>query len=111
MFNIFIFCMVNFVCFILGEVFINWFGDGWFKGYFVGLYLCGEFNFDGLVMLKDKGYDIFVFVFKSWDVFVGVDVLKMDIVIIVCDSVVGEVCFFWFGFLVKVYWGILDLVY
>lgn len=33
----------------------------------------------------------------------------MDFIIIVCDNVVGEVCFIWFGYLVIVYWGYVDL--
>lgn len=41
-----------------------------------------------------------------WDEFEDYDV---DFVVIVCDLVVGELCFVYFGKFFKVYWGLEDL--
>lgn len=43
---------------------------------------------------------MFKFCLKSWDEFLGFGVFEVDIVIIVCDNVVVEVCFVWLGYFV-----------
>lgn len=78
--------------------------------YFVGLILWGMVNLDVFICIECYGLFFDGFCFKSWEEFVGLDVFNMDFIVIVCDSVVGEVCFVWLGYLFVVYWGIFDLV-
>lgn len=111
--NVLIFCIYNFVCSVLLEGMFNYWVVKFGKEvcvYSVGSVLSGCLNLFVLEVLMNVGVDVSGCCSKSWDEFVGDGVLEMCVVIMVCDSVVFEVCLYWFGSFVKVYWGYVDLL-
>lgn len=106
--NVLFFCIGNSVCSVLVEVILCVWGGDCFRVFSVGSQFIGQINFFVFVQLYVEGMFIESLCSKLWDEFV--DVVLMDLVIIVCDVVVVEVCFVVFGDFICSYWGLFDLV-
>lgn len=98
-------CMVNSCCSIFFEVMFNYLVLLGFEVCSVGSQFSGWVYLCSLVIFEQVGIVIYGLYSKGSEVFEGV---LLDIVIIVCDVVVGEVCLLYFGVVLKVYWGLVD---
>ena len=108
MFNVLILCTANSARSILGEAILNRAGAERFKAYSAGSHPRGTPNPRAIELLSSLGYRVDELLSKSWNVFVGPDAPKIDLVITVCDAAAGETCPYFPGAPMKAHWGIPD---
>lgn len=102
--NIFFLCIGNFCCFILVEVMFNVFLLEVYYVFSVGSQFKGEVYFCVFVFFRKEGIFMDGYYSKLWNNFFVI----LDVVIMVCGNVVGEICFVYLVLVVRVYWGVED---
>jgi protein-tyrosine-phosphatase len=92
----------------MGEVLIDHWGKGAFKGYSAGSHPKGAVHPVTLKMIQSVNLPTAGLRSKSWDEFARPDAPVMDFVFTVCDQAAGETCPFWPGNPVTAHWGVPD---
>lgn len=90
----------------MAEGILNHYGKGRFKAFSAGGFPSGKVHPKSLETLKRHKMQATGYESKSWDAFK--DLMKLDIVITVCDNAAGEVCPVFMGSPVKAHWGAPD---
>ena len=83
-------------------------GTGRFEAFSAGSKPTGKPHPGALSVLEANQIDTQFAASKSWDVFAGEDVAKMDVIITVCANAAGETCPLWPGQPVSAHWGVED---
>ena len=93
---------------ILAEVFLNECGGGRFKAWSAGVRPAGEVDPLAIEFLRDNGRGVNGLRSKGLDEFAAPGAPEMDLVISVCDDVLGEPRPEWPAHTVSAHWGIAD---
>ena len=101
-------CTGNSARSILGEVLVNYLGQGRFRGFSAGSHPKGEVHPMAIALLEGLGMSTDGLGSKSWDAFAEDGAPQMDFVFTVCDSAAGEACPVWPGQPITAHWGIPD---
>jgi protein-tyrosine-phosphatase len=101
-------CTGNSARSILAEAILNRIGKGKFVAYSAGSDPKGRVNPHALALLKRLDYPTGDLRSKSWNVFSGPNVPRLDFVFTVCDNAANEVCPVWPGQPMTAHWGIPD---
>lgn len=107
-YNVLFLCTGNSARSVFGEVLLNNFGQGRFKGFSAGSTPKGAIHPVTLEVLKEAGLATDDLRSKSWDEFAAPGAPQMDFVFTVCDDAAGETCPIWPGQPITAHWGIED---
>jgi arsenate reductase len=106
--NILFLCNGNSARSILAEALATTLSQGKFIGYSAGAKPFGKVHPMAMELIKSMGYPTQLLRSKSWDEFGREGALKMDFIITLCDSAVGEDCPYWPGHPSTAHWGFPD---
>lgn len=106
--NILFLCSGNSARSILAEALATTLSHGVFIGYSAGAKPTGAVHPMAIELIKSMGYPLEVLRSKSWDEFGRDGAPKMDFIITLCDSAVGEECPYWPGHPSTAHWGFPD---
>lgn len=106
--NVLFLCTGNSARSVMGEVLIDHWGKGAFKGYSAGSHPKGTVHPMTLQLIQSLRLPTAGLRSKSWDEFAQPGAPVMDFVFTVCDQAAGETCPFWPGNPVTAHWGVPD---
>ncbi len=106
--NILFLCTGNSARSILAEALATTLSHGRFVGFSAGAKPVGKVHPIAIDLIKAMGYPFQVLRSKSWDEFGRQSAPKMDFIITLCDSAVGENCPYWPGHPSTAHWGFPD---
>jgi arsenate reductase len=109
-FNVLFLCTGNSARSIFGEVLINHWGQGRFKGFSAGSDPKGEIQPLALEVLKRNRLKTDHLRSKDWNEYAADDASVMDFVFTVCDKAAAETCPIWPGQPMTAHWGVPDPV-
>lgn len=101
-------CTGNSARSIIGEVLMNQWGRGTFRGFSAGSHPKGQVHPLALELLKQMRLPTEGLRSKSWDEFAAPEGAHLDFVFTVCDNAAGEVCPYWPGQPMTAHWGLPD---
>lgn len=107
-YNVLFLCTGNSARSILGEVLMNYWGKGRFRGYSAGSQPKGAVHPMALSLLEHLDLPVEGLSSKSWEAFAQEGSPSMDFVFTVCDSAAAETCPVWPGQPMTAHWGIPD---
>ncbi len=107
-YNILFLCNRNSERSIIAEALASTLSHGRFTGYSAGANPSGLVHPYALEMAKAMGYPIQLLRSKSWDEFGREGAPKMDFIITLCDTAMGEDCPYWPGHPSIAHWGFPD---
>ena len=107
-YNVLFLCTGNSARSIFGEVLVNHWGKGRFRGFSAGSHPRGAVNPMTLETLKRYRLPTDSLRSKSWDEFAAPDAPSLHFVFTVCDQAAKEVCPLWPGQPMSAHWGIED---
>lgn len=107
-YNVLFLCTGNSARSILGEVLLNHWGKGRFRGYSAGSQPKGDVHPLTLELLRGMKLPTAGLRSKSWLEFAQPDAPKMDFVFTVCDQAAAETCPIWPGQPMTAHWGVPD---
>jgi len=107
-YNVLFLCTGNSARSIMGEVLINHWGKGRFRGYSAGSQPKGDVHPLTLQLLNSLKLPVEGLRSKSWEEFAKPGAPKMDFVFTVCDQAAAETCPIWPGQPMTAHWGIPD---
>ena len=106
--NILFLCSGNSARSILAEALATTLSHGLLIGYSAGAKPTGAVHPMAIELIQSMGYPLEVLRSKSWDEFGCEGAPKMDYIITLCDSAVGEECPYWPGHPSTAHWGFPD---
>ncbi len=107
-YNILFLCNRNSARSIIAEALASTLSHGRFTGYSAGANPSGIVHPYVIEMAKAMGYPIQLLRSKSWDEFGRESAPKMDFIITLCDTAMGEDCPYWPGHPSIAHWGFPD---
>jgi arsenate reductase len=107
-YNVLFLCTGNSARSILGEVLVNHWGRGRFRGYSAGSHPKGQVHPVAVDVLRRFQLPTDGLRSKSWDEFAAPGAAQMDFVFTVCDNAASEVCPVWPGQPMTAHWGVAD---
>ena len=107
-YNVLFLCTHNSARSIMGEVMLDYLGNGKFKGYSAGSMPASAPNPLALQTLTNLKLPTDGLRSKNWDEFATPDAPVVDFVITVCDNAAKEVCPVWPGQPITAHWGVED---
>jgi arsenate reductase len=107
-YNILFLCKGNSARSILAEALATTLSQGRFIGYSAGAQPAGKVHPMAIELIKTMGYPLQRLKSKSWDQFGREGSPRMDFIITLCDSAVGEQCPYWPGHPSTAHWGFPD---
>ena len=107
-YNILFLCTGNSARSILAEALATTLSHGRFIGYSAGAMPVGRVHPIAINLIKNMGYPIELLRSKSWDEYGKDGAPKMDFIITLCDSALGEQCPYWPGHPSTAHWGFPD---
>lgn len=107
-YNVLFLCTGNSARSIMGEVLLNHWGKGRFRGYSAGSQPKGDVHPLTLELLRGMKLPTAGLRSKSWLEFAQPDAPKMDFVFTVCDQAAAETCPIWPGQPMTAHWGVPD---
>lgn len=107
-YNVLFLCTGNSARSILGEVLINHWGKGRFRGYSAGSHPKPEVNPMTIKLLQHLKFPTEGLRSKDWAEFARPGAPKMDFVFTVCDKAAAEMCPVWPGQPMSAHWGLAD---
>jgi arsenate reductase len=108
--NVLFLCVANSARSILAETLLNRWGRGRFVAYSAGQNAAAAPHPYTIEALKRLDLPTDSAHAKHWSVFLAPDAPRMDLVITVCDTLLGEVCPAWPGRPITAHWGVPDPV-
>lgn len=109
-FNVLFLCTGNSARSIFGEVLMNHYGRGKFRGYSAGSHPKGEVHPYTLELLQRLRFSVEGLRSKDWNEFAWPAAPHMDFVFTVCDRAAAEPCPVWPGQPISAHWGVPDPV-
>lgn len=109
-FNVLFLCVANSARSILAEALLNRWGQGRFVAYSAGQSAASAVHPHTIDALKRLNLPTEQAQSKHWSVFLAPDAPQMDLVITVCDTLLGEACPAWPGRPITAHWGVPDPV-
>lgn len=91
-FNVLFICTHNSARSIIAEAVLRRIGKGRFNAYSAGSEPAAKPLAEVIERLKILGHDVSSLRSKSWNEFIGPDAARIDFVIALCDTVVGQTC-------------------
>lgn len=107
-YNVLFLCTGNSARSIFGEVLINFWGMGRFKGYSAGSHPRGAVHPLALELLGLHRFPTEGLRSKGWEELSRPDAPQMDFVFTVCDNAAAEQCPLWPGQPMSAHWGVPD---
>ncbi len=107
-YSILFLCTGNSARSILAEALATTLSHGRFIGYSAGARPVGRVHPIAINLIKNMGYPIELLRSKSWDEYGKDGAPKMDFIITLCDSALGEQCPYWPGHPSTAHWGFPD---
>jgi len=107
-YNVLFLCTGNSARSIMGEVLLNHWGAGRFRGYSAGSQPRGELHPLTLKILEQAHLSTVGLRSKSWEEFAQPGAPEMDFVFTVCDDAAAESCPTWPGQPITAHWGVED---
>ncbi len=107
-YNVLFLCTGNSARSIMGEVLINHWGKGRFRGYSAGSHPRDQVNPMTIRLLEHLKFPTGGLRSKDWAEFAGPGAPKMDFVFTVCDKAAAEMCPVWPGQPMSAHWGLPD---
>jgi len=107
-YNVLFLCTGNSARSIMGEVLLNHWGKGRFRGFSAGSQPKGDVHPLTLELLRGMKLPTEGLRSKSWSEFAEPDSPKMDFVFTVCDQAAAETCPIWPGQPMTAHWGVPD---
>jgi arsenate reductase len=101
-------CTGNSARSIMGEVLVNKWGGGRFRGFSAGSFPKGQVHPLTLLLLERLQLPTDGLRSKSWDEFAQPGAPELDFVFTVCDQAAGETCPVWPGQPIRAHWGMED---
>ncbi|MGC8698095.1 MAG: metalloregulator ArsR/SmtB family transcription factor [Halothiobacillus sp.] len=108
--NVLFLCVANSARSILAEALLNRWGRGRFVAYSAGQNAAAAVHPYTVEALKRLDLPTDGAQAKHWSVFLAPDAPPMDLVITVCDTLLGEACPAWPGRPITAHWGVPDPV-
>lgn len=108
MYNVLFLCTGNSARSVMGEVLLNHWGRGRFRGFSAGSHPRGAVHPMTLEALQRSNLPTDGLRSKSWHEFSGPSAPQMDFVFTVCDNAAKEQCPFWPGQPMTAHWGVAD---
>lgn len=106
--NILFLCSGNSARSIMAEALATTLSHGHFIGYSAGAKPVGTVHPMAIALIKSMGYPLEILRSKSWDEFGREGAPRMDFIITLCDSALGEDCPYWPGHPSTAHWGFPD---
>lgn len=91
-FNVLFLCTQNSARSIIAEAVLNHIGRGRFHGYSAGSEPASQPMPEVIERLRNSGFEVANLRSKSWDEFRKADAPRMDFVISMCDTLLGQSC-------------------
>src|SRR5262245_29809126 len=107
-YNVLFLCTGNSARSSLGEVLVNHWGKGRFRGFSAGSHPKGDVHPQALAVLRQYHMPTTGLGSKSWDEFAKPGAPSLNFVFTVCDRAAKEICPFWPGQPMTAHWGIED---
>ncbi len=107
-YNVLFLCTGNSARSIMGEVLLNHWGKGRFRGFSAGSQPKSAVHPLTLAVLRVQHLPVEGLHSKSWSEFAKPDAPKMDFVFTVCDQAAAETCPIWPGQPMTAHWGVPD---
>jgi arsenate reductase len=107
-YNVLFLCTGNSARSIMGEVLLNHWGHGRFRGFSAGSQPRGEVHPLTLEALRRSHLPTEGLRSKSWNEFATPDAPKLDFVFTVCGNAAKEQCPYWPGQPLMAHWGVDD---
>ena len=107
-YNVLFLCSGNSARSIIGEVLLNQWGRGRFRGFSAGSHPKGAVHPIALELLKHMNLPTAGLRSKHWNEFASPGAEPLDFVFTVCDNAAKEVCPYWPGQPMTAHWGVPD---